>query len=205
VTFGFRQNRLGRSLDRYRDRAGTRARRAIVEELTRGMKRGDGPDAVARRIRKRVADVALGRAMTIARTEMMTALWERTRTDFTRDPVVTGWQWMARLDGRTCVICRAMHGRRFPKTERIESHPNCRCAMVPMIRDVVAIPESQTGEALFRRLPAREKRRILGAERYAAYRAGVALGDMVERTSSTVYGGGRRIVALSRLVGRRAA
>jgi len=190
----FRQNRLSSVLDRYRDAAGQKARKAIVDELRRGHAKGDNPRLVARRIHKRVRGVALGRAMTIARTEMMVASWERTAEDFRRDGTVTGWQWMATFDGRTCMICRAMHGTKHPKSERLRSHPNCRCAMVPITLDADAIPASQTGEAAFRRLSAREKRRILGDERYAAYRECGSLGAMVADT-----GTGRAIIPLRRL------
>ena len=190
----FRQDRLSTVLDRYRDATGARGRKAIVDELRKGHRAGTNPRTVARRIHKRVRGVALGRAMTIARTEMMTAAWERTAEDFRRDGTVTGWQWQATFDGRTCMLCRAMHGTKHPKDERLRSHPNCRCAMVPITAAGDAIPERETGEAAFRRLSAREKRRILGDERYAAYKESGSLGAMV--TSS---GTGRAIIPLSRL------
>ena len=190
----FRQDRLSTVLDRYRDATGTKARKAIVEELRAGHRQGQNPRTVARRIHKRVRNVALGRAMTIARTEMMVASWERTAEDFRRDGSVTGWQWQATFDHRTCIICTAMHGTKHRKDERLRSHPNCRCAMVPFTAAGDAIPESQTGEAAFRRMSAKQKRAALGDERYAAYRRSGSLGSMVADT-----GTGRAIIPLSRL------
>jgi SPP1 gp7 family putative phage head morphogenesis protein len=196
----FRQDRLSTVLDRYRDTTGVKARKAIVDELRKGHRAGDNPRTVARRIRKRVRGVALGRAMTIARTEMMVASWEKTASDFQRDGTVTGWQWQAALDGRTCMICRAMHGTKHPKSERLRSHPNCRCAMVPVTAAGDAIAASQTGEAAFRRMPAKQKRSILGDERYAAYRERGSLGSMVADV-----GTGRAIIPLRNLPRRGAA
>lgn len=199
MTVRFVQRRLPAALDAYRDSTGIKARRAIVEELTRGLRRGDNPEAVARRIRRRIRSIATGRAMTIARTELMTAQWEATARDFQRDRAVVEWQWMATGDGRTCIVCRAMHGRRFPKAERLASHPNCRCAMSPVLPGFEAIPPDQTGEAAFRRLPAREKRRILGDARYAAYRRLGSLGAMTTRTRHPVFGPGRAVAPLRSL------
>lgn len=196
----FRQDRLSSVLDRYRDAAGTKARKAIVDELRRGHRAGDNPRTVARRIRKRVRGVALGRAMTIARTEMMVASWEATAADFQRDALVTSWQWQATFDGRTCMICRAMHGTIHPKSERLRSHPNCRCAMLPVTPAAQPIAASQTGEAAFKRMSAKQKRAILGDERYAAYRERGSLGSMVADS-----GTGRAIIPLRNLPRRGAA
>lgn len=61
-------------------------------------------------------------------------------------------RWVARQDGRACVVCRALHGRRVPPGERFANphgpgiparlwqgfqglppvHPHCRCRCLPV-------------------------------------------------------------------------
>lgn len=190
--------RLDLTLDGYTAAATRSATRQMQDIITKGIKTGTAPAVIARRLSAAVSTVTSGRALSIARTEMMVAQWEATQADFARDGLVQEWQWLAQMGIRTCVVCRAMHGTRHPKAERLESHPNCRCAMAPVVAGVAAIPDALTGEALFKALSWRQQREILGDARYAVYRQTKSLGSMVTRTSDPVYGG-------SRVLGRLAA
>lgn len=181
--------------DRYTTTATLSAEQKIQDIITKGVKAGTAPATVARRISAAVSTVTSGRAMTIARTEMMVAQWEAARADFARDGLVQEWQWLCRLDGRTCLICRASHGTRHPKSVRLESHPNCRCAMAPIIFGSAPVSDADTGEARFARLSLAEQRRILGPARFAAYQRTGTLSSLLTRTP-----GARHIVPLRSLV-----
>ena len=48
--------------------------------------------------------------------------------------VIKGWRWQAALTGNTCPVCISMHGSIHPVEEEMESHPNCRCVMIPVTK-----------------------------------------------------------------------
>lgn len=104
----------------------------LRNELMRGVALGESPLQVAARMR-RVADVPLARARTVARTEAMRAYRGATAARLNASGVIHQWIWIAGLDSRTCGACYALHGTIHPDSEVMESHPNCRCVMAPLI------------------------------------------------------------------------
>lgn len=79
--------------------------------------------------------------MLIARTEIMRAsnLGALTIYEQNQD-VLSGWEWVATLDERTCPICGGLDGQVFRWGSRQAqppsgSHPGCRCTIVPVLRD----------------------------------------------------------------------
>jgi len=108
-------------------------------ELVRGIVIGENPRAVARRMLKSTEDQfngGLGRAMNIARTEMLDAHRYAARaSDLANLDVITGWRWSAQLDSRTCSSCATRHGDVFPPGQfGPEDHPMGRCARIPVIK-----------------------------------------------------------------------
>ena len=74
----------------------------------------------------------LNRALTISRTEVMRAGHVATQKNYEANAdVVKSWRWHAHPDGLTCPTCMVMHGTIHPVTERLASHPNCRCVEIP--------------------------------------------------------------------------
>lgn len=192
---------------------------AVREAMVRGVTLGNNPRAIARDI-KRILGSTLTRALTIARTEMLQAYRDATLDAYRRNRhVVMEWAWLATVDARTCPVCWAMHGTVHSLDERLESHPACRCAMVPLTRPWAEIGTAgqatgwrpPLGTDLFARLPAGDQRRILGPGKYRAYRDGqIALPDLVAPTAHPVYGHGLRERSLKDAIqvsqgGRRAA
>ncbi len=112
---------------------------AIQAELIRGVHVGDNPRRAAAQMLKRVNGTfngGLGRALNIARTEMLDA--HRTSAqaqDLATLDVLTGWQWMATLDARTCPSCLVQHGRvHLPEEPGPLDHQQGRCARVPLTK-----------------------------------------------------------------------
>ena len=181
---------------------GPAAAASVRDSLLSAVIIGKNPVQTARDIR-----TALGgntaRALTIARTETLRAYREATRLSYAENrDVVNGWSWHATLDGRTCEVCWAMHGSRFDVEEPLGSHPNCRCAMVPVTKgwgalgfpntlpDTSYLPEP--GPLVFARQPVGVQRRVLGPGKLAAYQAGqLGLSDLVRVTRSPRFGEGR--------------
>lgn len=105
---------------------------SAINALRNGIALGWNPRKTARLIRNALG-TALNRALTIARTETLRAQRIAANENYrANDGVVKGWRWSASLDGRTCPSCWAMHGTIHPLSEDMESHPNCRCAAVPV-------------------------------------------------------------------------
>ena len=133
----------------------------------------------------------LARALTIARTEVNRAHREATRLSYEANAdVVAGWTWMSALDRRTCAVCWAMHGTKHHHGERLDGHPNCRCAMVPITDDT---PKLRRGREAFEELTEAEQLGILGPAKLRAYQAGdLELGELVGRSESDRWGTMRR-------------
>lgn len=180
------------------DRLGPEASRAVRDRLIAGLITGLNPREIARQIRGDFGG-NLRRALVVARTEILRAYREATYRAFQANAdVLDGWIWHASLSTRTCAACWAMHGTFHHLDERLDDHPNGRCAMVPVTKTwkelgFADISETRaqvaTGESLFARLPEEQQRMILGNAAFEAYKAGVLkLSDLVGRRSDPRWG-----------------
>lgn len=105
---------------------------AASDALIGGMILGYNPRKIAPMIRDALG-IQLDRALTISRTEVLRAHREAAHKTYEENAdVVKGWRWQASLDGRTCAVCISLHGREFPLSEKMSSHPNCRCVATPI-------------------------------------------------------------------------
>lgn len=193
---------------------------AAEDALVQGMLLGKNPREVAREMR-RALGVTLSRALTIARTETLRAHREATRASYqANSDIVTGWIWHSAADERTCAACWAMHGTEHKTSETFDSHPNCRCVMIPQTRTWAEIgkqyidlsdvpdtnPEIEPGVSLFERLPAEKQIRILGPAKWAAWKEGeFSLSDIVGRSRSKAWGTHRYEKSLAELLGAEKA
>lgn len=110
---------------------GSQAADDVAGKLITGVTLGQGPRMVARSVQDAL-DIPRARALTIARTEMLRAYRSAALENYkANDDVVGGWIWSADLSPRTCAACIAMNGTKHTLDETLDSHPNCRCAMVP--------------------------------------------------------------------------
>lgn len=158
---------------------------------------GKNPRWAASQLQKNIADLTLGRARVIARTEQHRAYRAAQSESFQENPAVTGWTWLAALDVRTCAVCWTMHGKKFLVNEPLPGHPNCRCAMVPDTKSWEELgfqgvdetaPAIPRGENLFAQLTFDEQRRILGPTRHDEYMAGKGLQAFLEIKHSDAWG-----------------
>ena len=115
--------------------------KSALDTLVQGLLLGYNPVKVAPTLRDTLG-TTLTRAMTIARTESIRALREAQMESYRANPnIVREWQWQASMDKSTCLVCMAMHGKRFPISESMSSHPNCRCVSVPVLRSWAELGE----------------------------------------------------------------
>jgi hypothetical protein len=98
-----------------------------------------------------------------------------------------------------CPACLMADGRIYRIDEGFDEHPNGRCAMIPILRNVPPV-QYQTGQQWFAEQPEATQRRILGAGRFDAWQAGRAsLDDMVTRRDNPDWGGSLHATRVSDL------
>ena len=180
--------------------------REVRTALQTGVAAGHSPRDIARAV-QRASGSSLARALTIARTESIRAYRDITADQYKRSrSILEGWVWNAALDRRTCPACWAMHGQEFTVDETLDSHPNCRCAMIPKTKSWADLgfpgtpdsrPSTTGGPDLFSKLSGSDQAAILGPGKYQAYKDGqITLPDLVHRTDSPRWGPGRREATL---------
>lgn len=146
--------------------ASMQARNAFVEALALGY----NPTKTARHLRDAFGGNT-ARALTVARTETMRAHREATRQVFDENrDVVKKWAWTCAASSRTCAVCFAMSGQEFDTDERMQTHPNCRCVMIPITE--TSTFKIKRGDDLFRDLDESDQRAILGPAKFQAWQAG---------------------------------
>lgn len=188
---------LGELLSKLPSSAAHEMRRTLVT----GVALGKHPAVIAREARTALGG-NMARALTIARTEVLRSYRESSRATYrANNDVVTGWIWNAELDANCCAVCWGMHGQVFATEDSMDTHPGCRCALVPQTASWADlgfdVPETgvdvPSGADVFASAPADVQRAVLGPQKFAAYQQGrLALPDLVAKTHSRQWGGGRR-------------
>lgn len=176
--------RAGKLMSQLAPGVAQRAERAIVN----GVLQGRPTQAIARELRK-ATGWGLSKSMTVARTEVLNSYRESTRATYRENSdVLEGWVWRSALDSRTDGFCYSMHGQVFDLDEEMDTHPNCRCTMLPRTKSWAeltgdsSIPETRpdvpTGEDKFAELSPARQREILGPSKFEKYQDGASLADL---------------------------
>ena len=106
---------------------------------------------------------------------------------------------MSALDIRTCPACLALHGRFYELHQPLVDHPNGRCFLVPVIKDLPP-PETGTGEEWFNSLSEDEQRAILGPAKFDAYqKAQIDFGKLAILAKDPTWGGTLSVATLKQL------
>lgn len=177
---------------------------SVRQSLITGVAMGKPPRRLAYEVRGALGG-NLQRALTISRTTTVQAYRESTRQIYEANAdVLDGWMWMSALNSRTCVVCYAMHGTVHKPGEKMESHWNCRCVMVPLTKGSRFKPRN--GADVFDELSEDEQRDILGTSAFEAYSSGeVSLKDFVVVRRDAVWGRMRARRSLKDALARKAA
>lgn len=172
--------------------------RSMKGELVRGIASGDNPNVVAARTVQRVGDrfdLGRTRALVVARTEMLDAHRAAGQAwDLENDELMVGWQWLAKLDARTCPSCWSMHGRMFDVSVAGPlDHQQGRCARLPKAktwRDLGlnvdepadVMPDAQ---ATFDAMPEADQVAVMGRDRLRLLRDGETSWDELATRRTT--------------------
>lgn len=172
----------------------------IQATLARAMARGASIPNIARALRDAgaIEETYRGRLVSIARTEVQrVANSVAIATYRENDDVLSGMQWLATLDSKTCLVCAPLHNKvyRFKNAKEMAAfrqaplHPRCRCFASPVSkswRDIgIDVPkgarnllterpaEDTTFEAWLRRQPRQTQSDFFHSEpKLDAWRAG---------------------------------
>ena len=173
----------------------TRLRNALLQ----GLVQGQSIAQVARQVRG-VLQNARWQAERIVRSEFGRVANQAAlvQMDANAD-LLEGAQWVATLDKRTCLQCAELDGRVWTDVKKakvpvVDTHPNCRCTLVPVVREIpgLTLPPMQRASVegpvpatlkygeWFGEQSAALQREILGPTRYSLWASGrVALPDFV--------------------------
>lgn len=155
----------------------------IEDELVRGLVQRRSEEQTLASIGE-VASLHEYEVLRIVRTETHRARREAARIVAASAPGCRGWIWVCSLSPTSCGLCWAMHGSTHDSSEKMATHPNCSCQLVPWFGESV-----EDGEAAFARLTNEEQDTTLGAATARAYRAGeLVLADLVEQKEHPLWG-----------------
>lgn len=179
---------------------GTEIEVGLRQQLLEGIALGLNPREVARNMVRELG-LSKDRADNITRTEMIRAHRESSRETYRQNRhVVKSYVRSSALDDRTCVLCWALHGQVYSLDETFESHPRCRCALIPQTKtwdEILGtktnIPETSyttpTGSEIFKTLTPDKQKTILGSGAFDAFQRGdVDITDFVGRKESPQWG-----------------
>ncbi|HNY83898.1 MAG TPA: phage minor head protein [Anaerolineaceae bacterium] len=171
----------------------------LADALLEGEALGYSPIKVARTLQT-IMGGGLTDAMRMTRTTMLYASREASRSVYlANSDIVEGWVWHAALDSTTCVACLAMHGTKHSLDERMDSHYNCRCTSLPIVKGYDDV--YQTGEEWFSQLAEAQQRQVLGQGAWQAWKDGkFKFSELAGRRHDDVFGEMLSRVPLSELI-----
>lgn len=188
----------GAPLQRLLAQAYPEAMDGMIRQLIESTARGVNPRATAAAMANGLG-LGLDRVLVIARTEQLRAFRMASTAQYRESGIVQGFKRLATKDSRTCMACLVSDGEVFRSNQELSDHPNGRCAVVPILK-VGPEVQWQTGSEWFNNLDAATQERMMGAEKYGAWKDGkFALEDMRKTAHSDTWGDSPRVATLSEL------
>jgi len=158
----------------------------IGQKLAEGVGLGKNPTVIA----KEMADtfgMPLARALTIARTEMLSAYRSSTLNSYNKYGVQR-YERMSAQDSRVCPGCIAAEGQLFETEQDFDDHPNCRCSCLPWWPGIGG--DFKMGEDWFKEQDEGTQLDILGQTRLDMWKNGdVKFEQFATKTTDPTWGG----------------
>ena len=172
-------------------RFGSTIAAGVRDALIGGLIQGDGIPAVARKIQA-LMNSHRWQAERIVRSEYVRAGNQANLLVYDQNKkVIKGVRWIATLDKRTCQQCGFLDGKVWddPKKAKVpvlSTHANCRCVLVPVIKNSLQlklppatrasfdgqVPATETYQKWFPKQAADFQREVLGSSRYRLWKSG---------------------------------
>ena len=181
----------------YSDERALSAWTNLTDTLVRNTALGINPRETAEAMRDDLAG-GLQKGLTIARTEQLRVYRQANQQQYQESGVVSGHKRLCDHTDRTCIACLADEGTLYPVTEPIFDHPAGRCTSVPVVK---GLPELQfeTGEEWLSNMDDEDARKIMGNERYEAWKDGTPMKDFITYTDHPTWGRGLTPTPVSKL------
>ena len=181
----------------YSDERALSAWTNLTDTLVRNTALGINPRETAEAMRDDLAG-GLQKGLTIARTEQLRVYRQANQQQYQESGVVSGHKRLCDHTDRTCIACLADEGTLYPVTEPIFDHPAGRCTSVPVVK---GLPELQfeTGEEWLSNMDDEDARKIMGNERYEAWKDGTPMKDFITYTDHPTWGRGLTPTPASKL------
>lgn len=175
----------------------------IRSQVIEGIATGKPFASIAKAIR-RAGDISRYRSLAVARTEVLRIRRESTLQVYREAGNIPRWEWVAVKSERTCVLCLAMDGKRFPIKEPFPQHVNCRCTLLAVMPDLPPIKRVY-GRDWFKRQSPAVQEKILGPDAYLAWIRGEInnLRDFVEFRNDARFGKSVRRRPLAQVIGEK--
>lgn len=145
------------------------AAEGITRELINGVALGYNPRKTARMMAEGATD-SLQRMMVISRTESLRAYRHTSLESYRVSGVVTSYVRLSARDSRVCPGCLAADSEEYDLATDFQSHPQCRCTLIPKIQGIPL--RFQSGAEWFEEQSATTQRDILGLGRYKLWATG---------------------------------
>lgn len=171
---------------------------AATNVLIDATARGINPRETADRMMQAAGGTALNRALVIARTEQLRVYREASRAQYMESGLVRGFRRLATHDSRTCPACLALEGEYYDVASPLRVHPQCRCAMIPVVKGYRDL-RFEYGEPWLQSQPEETQRAILGKGGYEAWRHGVPLSRFASITPNQTWGDTVRVTPVKDL------
>lgn len=158
------------------------ATEALRQSIITRVGTGEQPEQVAKSFKDDLAG-ELGQYLTIARTANMDAYRQTIQqTGQDNKGIVYGWKWQASLSFSACGACLSMNGQEFETDEDMDTHYNCRCSQLWLIRGFKPI-DLQSGESWLRSQPEEIQKLTLTPGKYDAWKSGkITLNDLTQHS-----------------------
>lgn len=176
-----------------------RSAKAVRTVLLQGIRGGASPERIAANMVKSGFGSAYQQALLIAKDQQNRIFREATRQAFI-EAGIEQYVRVAKHDTATCPACLALDGEIYSVNELIETHPQCRCKMVPIIAGF-GIASRRSGQEYFESLSPQTQRRMLGPGKYEAWQQGkFKFNDLVTVKRNPTWGPTARVTNLRDLV-----
>jgi len=168
---------------------------SIRDSLMNGISMGLPVFQIGRNMAE-ASNIALNRALTIARTEINRAHRQATQQVYEESGVVERYMRMANK-ATACMACLMLDGEVFDAKEAFNDHPNGGCVMLPIVQGMEE-PQYEKGKDYFMKLSPAEQEKRMGKEYYKYWKKGdFKLEELATYHHSEVWGDSPQTAKLS--------
>lgn len=191
--------RAGQPLDALMEAAYPLAAQGMTDQLIAGTALGWNPRRTAYAMRDEGLSQGLNHLLLVARDQQIRSWRTANLQTYRSNPRVLQYMRICAKQPRTCLACLALDGTLYPTSEMMPTHPQCRCALVPVVTGF-PLPKFQTGEMWFRDQSPAMQQSMMGPGRYELWTQGtINFRDLATVRENPTWGPSTRVTSLKAL------